>query len=97
MDRAAALFLIIAERERQTELRDAGRFTATLADDGLTDGYRVAALAEELGEVARAALELAELTADYMPGTTPATLRDELGQLAACCLAWLERFEAPDA
>jgi hypothetical protein len=84
------------ERERQTELRDAGRFERTLADAGLSEAERLAVVAEEFGEVARCVADVVagkQADADH--------LRKELIQLAACCVAWAEFLDsvdpAPDA
>ena len=79
-----------AERERQVRLRDAGRFRYTLADAGMSDMERLAALMEEVGEAARALLERNGAVNDKHGGE----LRKELVQIAAVCVAWVERIDA---
>ena len=81
MTRAEAYALIDAERARQADLWaaphrwGAGDCSSLLVHD-IT---KVAVLAEECGEVARAVLN------DDIPG-----LREELVQVAAVAVAWLE-------
>jgi NTP pyrophosphatase (non-canonical NTP hydrolase) len=78
----AQVFLAIAEeRHRQEFLKSRGRFTHTCADS-MPASMKLAVLAEEFGEVARAVCER-----DY------ANLREELVQTAAVCTAWLESME----
>lgn len=74
---------IAAERGRQDRLRDMGKFDWTLADvECFTPMAGVAPLGEEFGEVCRAILE-----------KNPVGLREELVQLAACCVAWIEGID----
>lgn len=73
------------ERLRQEQLKAAGRFLYTCADDGMKDAERLAVLMEEVGEVARAVLELSRLAND----THGKNLRKELIQVAAVVHAWL--------
>lgn len=84
MDRgqATAILDIIEERVRQENLKAAGRFTYTCADSTPTLADKLAILAEEFGEVARAVCE-----------GDKENLRTELVQVAAVCLAWLEGGE----
>lgn len=85
MKRKEVIDLIQAERYRQEELKAAGRFPFTCADTpGLTTGQKVAVLAEECGEVARAALAADGLVKDG------GDVKKELIQVAAVCVAWLE-------
>jgi NTP pyrophosphatase (non-canonical NTP hydrolase) len=78
-----------AERERQEELKAAGRFEETCADPGMSDFERFAVLGEEVGEVAKAILEEA---GRRRRGDDD--LRTELTQVAAVAIAWLESIEA---
>jgi hypothetical protein len=81
---------IITERFRQERLCAQGKFPATLAHKGaLPMAACLAVLAEEFGEVARP-------VADDLckPGTLDRDhLREELIQLAACCVAWVEQLD----
>jgi NTP pyrophosphatase (non-canonical NTP hydrolase) len=93
----AALVLVGFERERQDELKAAGRFEFTCADDGLTLAEKLACLTEELGEVAQEVLtqEGHRLARDTL-GTKEA-LRKELVQVAAVAVAWIESLDAVTA
>lgn len=92
---------IAAERYRQEELREQGKFRYTCASAEMDNTERLAVLAEEFGEVALAVCELMHAKHEEcrMPATvrdqrdvsaTRANLREELVQVAAVCLAWLE-------
>jgi hypothetical protein len=71
--------LIAQERERAVELRDSGRFRYVASDPDCPDFLRFTALAEELGEVARALHE--NSSEDLLP---------ELIQLAGVATSWAE-------
>ncbi len=74
---------IAAERRRQDNLRDMGKFPWTLADvECFAPAEGIAPLGEEFGEVCRAICE-----------KDTANLREELVQLAACCVAWIEGLD----
>ena len=81
MTRAEVYALIDAERARQaslwTEPHDWGQGDCSSTAVALP--VKVAVLMEECGEVARAVLDL-----------SPANLRDELAQVAAVAVSWLE-------
>ena len=77
-----ALRAVSDERNRQEELKKAGRFEHTCADPEATDPYRLGVLVEEVGEVAKAINE----------GDAPG-LKAELAQVAAVAVAWLESIE----
>lgn len=68
------------ERERQEELKASGRFSETCADAGMSPTLKLAVLTEEVGEVARCLCD----------GDSNARLREELVQVAAVAMAWLE-------
>lgn len=85
-----ALRLVRRERERQAELKAAGRFKHTLNDPELTLSQKLAAVTEEVGEVARVVQALEGMNDDL---ATVAQLRDELTQVAALCVAWLEGLQ----
>jgi NTP pyrophosphatase (non-canonical NTP hydrolase) len=78
-DRAIAAIRV--ERMRQERLKAAGKFHHTAADVDLPCVLKLPILVEEVGEVARALCD----------GTN---LREELIQVAAVALAWLEGLEA---
>lgn len=79
----ARIFLdIMEERRRQDFLKSQGRFPHTCAD-AMPTSIKLAVLAEEFGEVARAVCER-----DYV------NLREELVQVAAVCVSWLEGLDA---
>ena len=81
MNRSAAIDLILSERLRQEKLMRAGKFPWTCATRNalVSKADKLSVLAEEFGEVARA-----------INDDDPANLKEELVQVAACCLAWLE-------
>lgn len=80
--RISALNAIVMERERQDELKAAGKFANTCADS-ISNGACLAILVEEVGEIARAMNEW-----DKNPGQ----LKKEVTQVAAVAMAWLEGF-----
>ena len=81
MTRAAILAAVAAERERQAALwdRDHAHGHGDCSSRQVPEAVKVAVLAEETGEVARA----------FLDGDT-AGLRRELVQVAAVAQAWLE-------
>lgn len=88
----AVLSDVAAERRRQERLRDEGKFVRM----ELTPLQRLPILLEEVGEVAKALVELG-LTDE--PATRPEDvvmdeLREELIQVAACAVAWVEELDA---
>lgn len=74
------------ERERQERLKAAGKFAYTAADKELTNHERLAILAEEFGEVARAICD-----------GDRSNMREELIQVAAVALAWVQGLDAEKA
>ena len=82
---------VVKERRRQDELKAAGRFRFTCADYGMLDADKLCVLTEEVGEVAREVLSLATLVTDGA-GKREA-LRQELVQVAAIAVAWIEALE----
>lgn len=64
---------------RQDCLKSQGKFLHTPADEECPDFDRITMLVEEIGEVARA-LQTNDIH----------NLREELVQVAAICVAWLE-------
>lgn len=76
---------VMEERIRQETLRVEGRFRYTCADPEMSPGDKLACLAEEFGEVARAMLHERGLVADG-----GGELRTELIQVAAVAVAWAE-------
>jgi hypothetical protein len=94
MTRDAIWLDIVTERFRQERLCREGKFPATLAHQGaLAPAACLAVLAEEFGEVAR---PVADHLAAGARGGAPldvAHLREELIQLAACAVAWVEQLD----
>ncbi len=81
----AVLHDVGMERFRQERLRIAGKFSATCADPtAMTNAERFAVLGEEFGEVAREVVEHGD----------DGVLRDELVQVAAVAVAWIEAIDA---
>lgn len=78
---------ISAERERQTALKAMGQFKREVHELGASDALAV--LAEEFGEVAN-------VVADMVAGKPLETdhLREELIQVAAVCVSWVEGIDA---
>lgn len=72
-----------AERFRQEELCALGKFEHTCAHPEWTDRQRLPVLVEEVGEVARA-IQTGDLD----------NLREELVQVAAVAVAWVEAIDA---
>jgi hypothetical protein len=77
---AGALRDVHEERLRQDELVRTGKIPWDCCDPTAPEGYKLAVLTEEIGEVARAILEHDD----------PAHLRQELIQTAAVAVAWAE-------
>ena len=80
------------ERRRQEELKAEGRFSHTPADGELElpEPFKLAMIAEELGEVGRNVLARSELVADG--DISDAALHKELCQVATLAVAWMERL-----
>lgn len=74
---------ILSERYRQDDLKRAGKIMATCADP-IDEAVKLAALTEEVGEVARAVMARGGWSGEAD------NLREELVQVAAICVAWLE-------
>ena len=85
------LALIHAERDRQEMFLKTGKFTFTCASAVADSRRKLRVLVEEVGEVAEA-IDILELT---KAGRKAAIkhLRDELTQVAAVAVAWLESME----
>ena len=84
-----ALSDVNRERERQEELRRAGKFQWTCAAPEPTPEAKYAVLGEEVGEVAR---HVTEALIDPKR-LNPAELRKELIQVAAVAVAWAESLQ----
>lgn len=78
------------EIARQILLRAQGRFTHTPKDSGVPDFVKFGILSEELGEVARCVLANSRLVQE---SASVDNLREELVQVAAIAVAWLETPE----
>jgi hypothetical protein len=94
---------IIEERARQDNFVATGKFKYNCASPDTSLGDKMLVLAEEFGEVARAAYEIKSYpgsgqseSSDHLFAVMrekKGHLRTELIQLAACCVAWAESLE----
>ena len=82
---------IAAERCRQQELLKAGKFTYTCSSPVVDDNRKLRILVEEVGEVAEAIERLEMSKRGHLPAKEH--LREELVQVAAVAVAWLESLE----
>lgn len=82
---------IMEERIRQDGLKAEGRFKYTCADIEMTNLQRLTVLLEEVGEAARAALEMHNLSND-VHGLRHG-LRKEMIQVAAVAVAFVEGLD----
>lgn len=91
VDCTHVLSAIVVERHRQEALCALGEFKWTLAEvDRFTPAEGLAVLSEEHGEISRVVCEgLADGAV-----LDVAHLREELIQLAACCVAWVEGIDS---
>lgn len=78
--------LVNRERGRQERLAATGRFPHTIADSRITHDRRLAILVEEVGEVSKRLNELEASSHVHYD----AHLAQELVQVAACAVGWLE-------
>jgi hypothetical protein len=89
-----ALQEIYQERLRQEDLKREGRFEYTCADVEVDDGQCYMILGEEFGEVGHALNEMIGKT--YIAREIDLAMlavRDELIQVAAVTVAWIERID----
>lgn len=84
--RESVLAAVRAERVRQEELKAAGRFKHTAADN-IDPMIKFGMLGEEYGEVARESLAVLGLVQEE---ADPEKLYKELIQVAAIAVAWAE-------
>jgi NTP pyrophosphatase (non-canonical NTP hydrolase) len=77
---ADVLVDVAIERRRQKELIVAGKIPFGCEHPATDNGYKLAVLTEEVGEVARAIIE----------DESAVNLREELIQVAAVAVAWAE-------
>lgn len=77
-----ACLRIVTERERQEELFRSGKHRFSCADGNESNLVKLPVLVEEIGEVAKAVY-----------GRNAVNLNDELTQVAAVCIAWIESLE----
>lgn len=85
-----AIRAVKGELNRQVDLKAKGRFKYTPKDHEIDDWEKLAMLAEEIGEVARAVLANSELVQEE---PSAEHLREELVQVAAVAVAWIECLE----
>lgn len=84
---------VFLEMKRQQRLKEEGRFKYTCRDPEMSHPERITVLMEEVGEAARAVLELGDLANDKHN----ANLRKELIQVAAVALSWVEGMDERDS
>jgi hypothetical protein len=82
--------LVVKERARQEMLCRGGKFSFTCADPEIPNGGKMMVLAEEFGEVAKAALEIYDPKPGQDEVAKTEALKIELIQLAAVAVAWAE-------
>lgn len=82
---------VFRERDRQTQLMDAGKFLWTCASTTESNARKLAVLAEEFGEVSREVMEQI-IAGDKKLDTQKfeENLEKELIQVSAVCFAWIE-------
>jgi len=85
----SVIYSVQLEMKRQQKLKEQGRFKYTCRDPEMSDGERLAVLVEEVGETARAILEKEDLSHDKHHSH----LREELIQVAAVALSWVEGLD----
>ena len=82
---------ILNEYERQIALKHSGKFPYTCEDfPGLSTSQKLTVLVEEVGELARAILNVNKLSHDETPDDAIEHLRIELVQVAAVTFSWLK-------
>ena len=89
---ASVVAAIIRERMRQDALKSRGKFKYTCADSQMLSSEKFLVLSEEVGEVARAILNLQDFSTDY--GADLGKVRVELIQVAAVSVAWIEFIDS---
>ena len=81
---------ILAERDRQEDLKAAGKFSYTCADHEMTDERKLTIITEEIGEVARVICDVSHHTWDEYYER----LREEIIQACAIGVAWIQSIDA---
>jgi hypothetical protein len=86
---------IITERFRQKRLLAAGKFDRDMAAPAtvLSPAEKLTVCSEEFGEVARVVCESLTHTGVRATPLDTEHLREELIQLATCCVAWVEELD----
>lgn len=90
--------LIIKERERQDLLRKQGKHPWSMNNVDVDDRRKLTVLAEEFGKIAMAVCKQTQCVDGCKEGddvhkeleAIEENLTEELVQVAACCVAWLE-------
>lgn len=85
-----AMATVFKERQRQEDRKAEGRFQFTCADDGMSNAEKMTVLVEEIGEVAQEVLTQSERRLARDTVGTREALSEELVQVAAVSIAWLE-------
>jgi hypothetical protein len=84
---------IAQERCRQEGLARAGKFSSTCASKIMDDNRKLRVLVEEVGEVAQEIDFLENAKGALSRAKFSGQLREELTQVAAVAVAWLESLE----
>ena len=82
--------LVVEERSRQEQLKQEGRFAYTCADTDVSDTEKLVILAREFGEVAESVNVSGDKREKLLSLQTRSHLREELIQVAAVAVAWVE-------
>jgi hypothetical protein len=103
------LLEVNAERQRQEQLKESGKFLFSCADKGLSETEKFVILSEEMGEVSSEVSELVINLSKIMKFASDkpiaienavkeyrASVRKELIQVAAVCVAWVEALSSDD-
>lgn len=86
-----ALMEVGSERKRQEQLKASGKFRQTLADP-MDEHESLTCIIEEVGEVARILLNRDSGGRHDDVDTSDKALKGELCDIAALCVAWMERL-----
>ncbi len=86
------LAAVVNERENQEQAKAQGKFLHTCDDPDMTDPERLAVLMEEVGEVSTEVLKTCDekQAGQYDQQVIRQQMKEELAQVAAVAVAWME-------